>query len=70
MLENHEQDSVQRRDAEGAEKRRAVELQSKERGLSQAAAESLANGGWGYRTVFRTRTCCGLGQPALRFGSG
>jgi hypothetical protein len=41
-----------------------------ERGLSQAAAASLANGGWGYRTVFRTRACCGLGQPALRFGCG
>jgi hypothetical protein len=41
-----------------------------ERGLSQAAAESLANEGWDYRTVFRTRTGCGLGQPALRFDCG
>jgi hypothetical protein len=41
-----------------------------ERGLSQAVAASLKNGGWDYRTAFRIGTRCGLGQPALRFGGG
>ena len=42
MLENHEQDSVQRRDAEGAEKRRAAELQPSVFGLRREAKRHAA----------------------------
>jgi energy-coupling factor transporter ATP-binding protein EcfA2 len=65
-LENHEQDSVQRRDAEGAKKRRVVELQPNVFGLRReakrpAALEALS-------PVEKRCRCCAPVFASLRLG--